>query len=132
MKEVEEVIALIKALPEADEVTLEDVEEVYDARAAYDVLTKRQQSFVDDDSTKKLDEVYLATEKLWLEYFIDLADDLLEDYGDIMSDDVKAALEDSVKAGKLLLAEDAVATIENSRVNTRASFRNLQINILGC
>lgn len=111
MKEVEEVIALIKALPEADEVTLEDVEEVYDARAAYDVLTKRQQSFVDDDSTKKLDEVYLATEKLWLEYFINLADDLLEDYGDIMSDDVKAALEDSVKAGKLLLAEDADTTI---------------------
>jgi predicted translin family RNA/ssDNA-binding protein len=122
MKEVEEVIALIKALPEADEVTLEDVEEVYDARAAYDVLTKRQQSFVDDDSTKKLDEVYLATEKLWLEYFIDLADDLLEDYGDIMSDDVKAALEDSVKAGKLLLAEDADTTISEITEATDAVY----------
>ncbi len=122
MKEVEEVIALIKALPEADEVTLEDVEEVYDARAAYDVLTKRQQSFVDDDSTKKLDEVYLATEKLWLEYFIDFADDLLDDYGDIMSDDVKAALEDSVKAGKLLLAEDADTTISEINEATDAVY----------
>ena len=122
MKEVEEVIALIKALPEADEVTLEDVEEVYDARAAYDVLTKRQQSFVDDDSTKKLDEVYLATEKLWLGYFIDLADDLLDDYGDIMSDDVKAALEDSVKAGKLLLAEDADTTISEINEATDAVY----------
>lgn len=107
IKEVEAVIALIKALPEADKVTLDDVEAVYDARAAYDELTANQKSLVDADSKEKLDEVALATEKLWLNYFMDLADTLLEKYSGVMSDDVQTALEKAVEAGNDLLAEDA-------------------------
>ena len=111
IKEVEAVIALIKALPEADKVTLDDVEAVYDARAAYDVLSERQQSLIDADLKEKLDEVALATEKLWLDYFIGLADFLLEKYIGVMSEDKQAALEKTVKAGKELLTEDANPTI---------------------
>lgn len=102
---VKAVIDMITALPEADKVTIDDAAKINDARREYALLSSDEKAQIDVALKQKLDDDEYALLKCYLAEFIGIADKLIEEYGDIMSDETKAALDKALA--------DAKATAEN-------------------
>ena len=96
---------MITALPEADKVTIDDAAKINDARREYALLSSDEKAQIGDALKQKLDDDEYALLKCYLAEFIGIADSLIEEYGDIMSDETKAALDKALA--------DAKATAEN-------------------
>lgn len=62
--DVNEVLSMISALPDSENVTLDDEEDVVAARAAYDALPEKEKNAIVDDSLYKLIKVEAALAKL--------------------------------------------------------------------
>ena len=102
---VKAVIDMITALPEADKVTIDDAVKINDARREYALLSSDEKAQIGDALKQKLDDDEYALIKCYLAEFIGIADNLIEEYGDIMSDETKADLDKALA--------DAKATAEN-------------------
>ncbi len=102
---VKAVIDMITALPEADKVTIDDAVKINDASREYALLSSDEKAQIDDALKQKLDDDGYALFKCYLAEFIGIADNLIEKYGDKMSDETKAALDKALA--------DAKATAEN-------------------
>lgn len=102
---VKAVIDMITALPEADKVTIDDAVKINDARREYALLSSDEKAQIGDALKQKLDDDEYALLKCYLAEFIGIADNLIEEYGDIMSDETKADLDKALA--------DAKATAEN-------------------
>ena len=102
---VKAVIDMITALPEADKVTIDDAVKINDARREYALLSSDEKAQIGDALKQKLDDDEYALLKCYLAEFIGIADNLIEEYGDIMSDETKSALDKALA--------DAKATAEN-------------------
>ena len=102
---VKAVIDMITALPDADKVTIDDAVKINDARREYALLSSDEKAQIGDALKQKLDDDEYALLKCYLAEFIGIADNLIEEYGDIMSDETKAALDKALA--------DAKATAEN-------------------
>ena len=102
---VKAVIDMITALPDADKVTIDDAVKINDARREYALLSSDEKTQIGDALKQKLDDDEYALLKCYLAEFIGIADNLIEEYGDKMSDETKAALYKALA--------DAKATAEN-------------------
>ena len=102
---VKAVIDMITALPDADKVTIDDAVKINDARREYALLSSDEKAQIGDALKQKLDDDEYALLKCYLAEFIGIADNLIEEYGDIMSDETKSALDKALA--------DAKATAEN-------------------
>ena len=102
---VKAVIDMITALPEADKVTIDDAVKINDARREYALLSSDEKAQIGDALKQKLDDDEYALIKCYLAEFIGIADNLIEEYGDKMSDETKADLDKALA--------DAKATAEN-------------------
>lgn len=102
---VKAVIDMITALPDADKVTIDDAVKINDASREYALLSSDEKAQIGDALKQKLDDDVYALLKCYLAEFIGIADKLIEEYGDIMSDETKSALDKALA--------DAKATAEN-------------------
>ena len=102
---VKAVIDMITALPDADKVTIDDAVKINDARREYALLSSDEKTQIGDALKQKLDDDEYALLKCYLAEFIGIADNLIEEYGDKMSDETKADLDKALA--------DAKATAEN-------------------
>lgn len=99
---VKEVSDMIAALPEAKDVTIDDASAITDAMYAYDCLSEDEQAQVDKALAQKLHDVSVALARVWYDIFSGYGYQLLEDYGNVMGDETKAALEKALADGKVI------------------------------
>lgn len=99
---VKEVSDMIAALPEAKDVTIDNASAITDAMYAYDCLSEDEQAQVDEALTQKLHDVSVALARVWYDIFSGYGYQLLEDYGNVMGDETKAALEKALADGKVI------------------------------
>ena len=122
---VKAVIDMINALPDADKVTIDDAEKINDARREYALLSSDEKAQIAEALTQKLDEDTNALMKCYLDEFIGIADKLIEEYGDIMSDETKSALDKALADAKAA-AENKEATDDQIESATDVLFTALQ------
>ncbi|SDY28832.1 hypothetical protein SAMN02910264_01869 [Ruminococcaceae bacterium YAD3003] len=111
-EEAVKVAQMIKRLPDADTITKEDYESVYEVKAIFDKLTDSQKSAIGAELAEKLEEDVRAVEIEWFAYGYTQANLLLENFGELMTAETKAALERSVKAAKDVMALGDKASVE--------------------
>lgn len=99
---VKEVSDMIVALPDAKDVTIDDASAITDAMYAYDCLSEEEKAQVDEALAQKLHDVSVALARVWYDIFSGYGYQLLEDYGDVMGDETKAALEKALADGKAI------------------------------
>ena len=112
LEEVAEVIAMIDALPDPDDVTVDDSEAIYDAIEAYYYLSDYQQELVGEELYEKMIACEMAENRAWLEEYINDANNLLEKYSDLMTDEQIEAINTAIAAAEAVLA-DKTATEED-------------------
>ena len=122
---VKAVIDMINALPDADKVTIDDAGKINDARREYALLSSDEKAQIAEALTQKLDEDTNALMKCYLDEFIGIADKLIEEYGDIMSDETKSALDKALADAKAA-AENKEATYDQIESATDVLFTALQ------
>lgn len=122
---VKAVIDMITALPDADKVTVDDAVKINDARREYALLSSEEKAQIAEALTQKLDEDTNALMKCYLDEFIGIADKLIEEYGDIMSDETKSALDKALADAKAA-AENKEATDDQIESATDVLFTALQ------
>ena len=122
---VKAVIDMITALPEADKVTIDDAVKINDARREYALLSSDEKAQIGDALKQKLDDDEYALLKCYLAEFIGIADNLIEEYGDIMSDETKADLDKALADAKAT-AENKEATRDQVEGETDELFIALQ------
>jgi len=122
---VKAVIDMITALPEADKVTIDDAVKINDACREYALLSSDEKAQIAEALTQKLDEDANALMKCYLDEFIVIADNLIEEYGDIMSDETKSALDKALADAKAA-AENKEATDDQIESATDVLFTALQ------
>lgn len=100
-KEVADVIAMIKALPDPEDVTIDDSEDIYEAFYEYMCLSEAQKELIPEELVKKLEACRVAESKAFLAKFIDYAYILLDNFSDYLSDEqieaLNSALETTIK-----------------------------------
>ncbi len=122
---VKAVIDMITALPEADKVTIDDAVKINDARREYALLSSDEKAQIGDALKQKLDDDEYALLKCYLAEFIGIADNLIEEYGDKMSDETKSALDKALADAKTA-AENKEATRDQVESATDVLFTALQ------
>lgn len=122
---VKAVIDMITALPDADKVTIDDAVKINDASREYALLSSDEKAQIGDALKQKLDDDEYALLKCYLAEFIGIADKLIEEYGDIMSDETKAALDKALADAKAT-AENKEATRDQVECATDELFIALQ------
>ena len=122
---VKAVIDMITALPDADKVTIDDAVKINDARREYALLSSDEKAQIDDALKQKLDDDEYALIKCYLAEFIGIADNLIEKYGDKMSDETKAALDKALADAKAT-ADNKEATRDQVEGATDVLFTALQ------
>lgn len=122
---VKAVIDMITALPEADKVTIDDAVKINDARREYALLSSDEKAQIGDALKQKLDDDEYALIKCYLADFIGIADNLIEEYGDKMSDETKSALDKALADAKTA-AENKEATRDQVESATDVLFTALQ------
>lgn len=122
---VKAVIDMITALPDADKVTIDDAVNINDARREYALLSSDEKAQIGDALKQKLDDDEYALLKCYLAEFIGIADNLIEEYGDIMSDETKSALDKALADAKTA-AENKEATRDQVEGATDELFIALQ------
>ncbi len=104
---VKAVIDMITALPDPDKVTLDDNYAIYEAYDAYYNLDEDQKKEVDPDLVEKLDADMIAITRAFIDFYTELANELLADYGDIISDDAKTGLESNLEYSKKVYDDES-------------------------
>lgn len=112
LEEVAEVIAMIEALPDPDDVTVDHSEAIYDAIQAYYYLSYDQQELVGEELSEKLNACEMAEERAWLEEYINDANNLLEKYSDMMTDEQIEAINTAIADAEEVLA-DKTSTLDD-------------------
>ena len=101
-EKVNAVVELIKALPDPDDVVLEDWYQIYEAIDAFNDLEELT-SEVGEEYVNKLFEDRYIVEVLDLEDSIALAEMLLDKYSDLLTEDLISALETALEAANEVL-----------------------------
>jgi len=99
---VKAVSDMIAALPDAKDVTIDDAPAITDAMYAYDCLSEEEKAQVEEALAQKLHDVSVALARVWYDIFSGYGYQLLEDYGSVMGDETKAALEKALADGKAI------------------------------
>lgn len=110
VEEVDDVTAvseMIDALPNPEDVTLDDYEAIYEAYDAYYNLDDEQKADVKPELVEKLDADMIAITRAFIDFYTELANELLADYGDIISDDAKTGLESNLEYSKKVYDDES-------------------------
>ena len=103
------VLDKINALPAADELTIVDYYEVYDAAYEFnEILTEKEQAGFDTTAKKKLDEAVKAMYSLALE----AGEQLLSDYGADLEEEMYDALKEEVDAASAMVEADKMPSYD--------------------
>ncbi len=84
---------LIDALPDPGDVTIEDQFNIQDALVYYNDLTNAQKALISDELIAKLNSDLIAVYILIIDQYYKLGETLINDYGNVMSEDSKAKLQ---------------------------------------
>lgn len=102
-KTIKDVTDKINALPAANELTITDYYEVYEAEYLfYEELSEEEQAGFDADAKKKLDEAVKTMYSLALE----AGEQLLSDYGADLEEEMYDALKEAVDAASAMVEAD--------------------------
>ncbi len=101
------VSAMIKALPDPDNVTMSDLVDVQNAWIAYFDLSEEQMSQINQELVDKLFEDTYVLDVLILKDDIDLAKKFIENYRDLMTDEEYDALAAAIKEGEEVLSSES-------------------------
>ena len=110
VEEVDDVTAvseMIDALPDPEDVTLDYYEAIYEAYDAYYNLDDEQKADVKPELVEKLDADMIAITRAFIDFYTELANELLADYGDIISDDAKTGLESNLEYSKKVYDDES-------------------------
>ena len=122
VEEVDDVTAvseMIDALPDPEDVTLDNYEAIYEAYDAYYNLDDEQKADVKPELVEKLDADMIAITRAFIDFYTELANELLADYGDIISDDAKTGLESNLEYSKKVYDDESssLSTLEEALDN---------------
>ena len=83
----------IAALPDSGDVTIEDQFKIQDALDYYNDLTSEQKDLISDELKAKLNSDLIAVYLLIIDQYYKLGETLINDYGNVMSEDSNAKLQ---------------------------------------
>ena len=109
----------IAALPEPGDVTINDEYAINEALVSYNDLTSDQKALISDELMAKLNSDLIALDLLLIDYYMDIGEKLLADYGSVMSADRKTELQEAMDNAKDVLNADALSRndIENAMLD---------------
>ena len=109
----------IAALPEPGDVTINDEYAINEALVSYNDLTPDQKALISDELMAKLNSDLIALDLLLIDYYMDIGEKLLADYGSVMSADRKTELQEAMDNAKDVLNADALSRndIENAMLD---------------
>jgi len=84
---------LIDALPDPGDVTIDDEYAINEALVYYNDLTNAQKALISDELMAKLNSDLIAVYILIIDQYYKLGETLINDYGNVMSEDSKAKLQ---------------------------------------
>lgn len=84
---------MIEALPDSGDVTIEDQFKIQEALDYYNDLTSEQKDLISDELKAKLNSDLIAVYLLILDQYYKLGETLINDYGNVMSEDSNAKLQ---------------------------------------
>ena len=103
---LDEVIAMIKALPDPDDVTVDDSLAITDAWIAYAELRESDRDQVGEELFNKLMDCRYAQARVCVEDCINYSEVFLENYSDSMTEEQIEAIKTNIEAAKKILEED--------------------------
>lgn len=109
----------IAALPEPGDVTINDEYAINEALVSYNDLTSDQKALISDELMAKLNSDLIALDLLLIDYYMDIGEKLLADYGSVMSADRKTELQEAMDNAKDVLNADALSRndLENAMLD---------------
>lgn len=109
----------IAALPEPGDVTINDEYAINEAFVSYNDLTSDQKALISDELMAKLNSDLIALDLLLIDYYMDIGEKLLADYGSVMSADRKTELQEAMDNAKDVLNADALSRndLENAMLD---------------
>ena len=109
----------IAALPEPGDVTINDEYAINEALVSYNDLTPDQKALISDELMAKLNSDLIALDLLLIDYYMDIGEKLLADYGSVMSADRKTELQEAMDNAKDVLNADALSRndLENAMLD---------------
>ena len=99
----------IAGLPEPGDVTIEDEYAINEALVSYNDLTSAQKALISDELIAKLNSDLIALDLLLIDYYMDIGEKLLADYGSVMSADRKTELQEAMDNANAVLNADAIS-----------------------
>lgn len=105
--EIKLVSAMIKALPDPDNVTISNWPDIQNAWIAYFNLSKEQMSQINQELVDKLFEDYYVCHVLMLKDDLDTAKKFIENYRDLMTDEEYKNLAAAIKVGEEVLSSES-------------------------
>ena len=99
----------IAALPEPGDVTIEDEYAISEALVSYNDLTSAQKALISDELIAKLNSDLISLDLLLIDYYMDIGEKLLADYGSVMSADRKTELQEAMDNANAVLNADAIS-----------------------
>ena len=99
----------IAALPEPGDVTINDEYAINEALVSYNDLTPDQKALISDELMAKLNSDLIALDLLLIDYYMDIGEKLLADYGNVMSADRKTELQEAMDNANAVLNADAIS-----------------------
>lgn len=115
--EAKEVKAMIEALPDPEKVTLGDYYNILDAWDAYFELNEAQWEIIGDDLFDKLFKDMYFVELLDLQDTVNIADKLIDECSDYISEEKMQVLSEALEAAKKILDADEKSLIEIEEAN---------------
>ena len=109
----------IAALPEPGDVTINDEYAINEALVSYYDLTSDQKALISDELMAKLNSDLIELDLLLIDYYMDIGEKLLADYGSVMSADRKTELQEAMDNAKDVLNADALSRndLENAMLD---------------
>ena len=99
----------IAALPEPGNVTINDEYAINEALVYYNDLTYAQKALISDELMAKLNSDLIALDLLLIDYYMDIGEKLLADYGSVMSADRKTELQEAMDNANAVMNADAIS-----------------------
>ncbi|MCR5328234.1 MAG: hypothetical protein K6E12_05250 [Saccharofermentans sp.] len=99
----------IAALPEPGDVTINDEYAINETLVSYNDLTPDQKALISDELMAKLNSDLIALDLLLIDYYMDIGEKLLADYGSVMSADRKTELQEAMDNANAVLNADAIS-----------------------
>ena len=95
--------------PEPGDVTINDEYAINEALVSYNDLTPDQKALISDELMAKLNSDLIALDLLLIDYYMDIGEKLLADYGNVMSADRKTELQEAMDNANAVLNADAIS-----------------------